>query len=107
MWKYGGKTIQRRAFVDEWRRHSRIHPTGTSGLADEKAAAGLTEVTPETPPDSRLYTWGYAADGVTISKTAKKSDRCGLGGQVDGNAVLTMTVATRSCSGSLKVKGRS
>ena len=36
--------------------------------------AGLVEVTPETPPDSRLYNWGYQADGVTISSTAKNLD---------------------------------
>ena len=63
------------------------HPgTGTSGRLARKAAAGLTEVTPETPPDSRLYHWGYEADGVTISKTAKSLTDVGVVDD-DGNPV--------------------
>lgn len=37
---------------------------------EEKATRGLVEITPETPPDSRLYHWGQNPDG-TITKTAK------------------------------------
>jgi len=39
--------------------------------AEEKAAAGVTEIVPESPPDSRFYTWSQNADG-TINKTAKE-----------------------------------
>ena len=70
MWKYGSKIIREGR---SWTNDDGItHPKNWHiWSADDKAAAGLTEVTPETPPDSRLYTWGYKADGVTISKTAK------------------------------------
>ena len=70
MWKYGNKVIrENKSWVDDnGIQHPRNWPIWS---ADEKAAVGLVEVTPETPPDSRLYTWGYQADGVTISKTAK------------------------------------
>lgn len=70
MWKYNGRII---AEGKSWTNDDGIqHPSNWHiWSADEKAAAGLTEATPETPPDSRLYTWGYQADAVTISKTAK------------------------------------
>ena len=70
MWKYSGRTIkEHKAWTDD---NGITHPRNWHIWSpSEKAAAGLTEVTPETPPDSRLYTWGYQADGVTISKTAK------------------------------------
>jgi len=70
MWKYNGRTIRTgKGWTDD---NGVQHPANWHiWSATEKAAAGLTEVTPETPPDSRLYTWGYQADGVTISKTAK------------------------------------
>ena len=70
MWKYGSKTIrEHKSWVDD---NGITHPRNWHIWSpSDKAAAGLTEVTPETPPDSRLYTWGYEADGVTIVKTAK------------------------------------
>jgi len=85
MWKYGSKTIREGR---SWTNDDGItHPSNWHiWSADEKAAAGLTEVTPETPPDSRLYTWGYQADSVTISKTAKSLTDVGLVDS-DGNAV--------------------
>ena len=85
MWKYGSKTIrEHKSWVDD---NGITHPRNWHiWSADEKAAAGLTEVTPETPPDSRLYTWGYQADGVTISKTAISMTDVGLVDS-DGNAV--------------------
>lgn len=85
MWKYGSKTIREGR---SWTNDDGItHPSNWHiWSADEKAAAGLTEVTPETPPDSRLYTWGYQTDGVTISKTAKSLTDVGLVDS-DGNAV--------------------
>ena len=70
MWKYNGRVIREgRAWTND---DGITHPSNWQiWSADEKATAGLTEVTPETPPDSRLYTWSYQADAVTISKTAK------------------------------------
>ena len=70
MWKYGERSIrEHRAWVDN---NGITHPQNWHiWSADEKAAHGLKEVTPETPPDSRLYHWAYQSDGVTISKTAK------------------------------------
>ena len=85
MWKYSGRIIkEHKAWTDD---NGITHPKNWHiWSADDKAAAGLTEVTPETPPDSRLYTWGYQADGVTISKTAKSLTDVGLV-DGDGNAV--------------------
>ena len=85
MLKYNGRTILvGKAWVDD---NGIQHPANWHiWSASDKAAAGLTEVTPETPPDSRLYTWGYQADGVTISKTARSLTDVGLVDR-DGNAV--------------------
>ena len=70
MWKYDGKIIQGGS---SWTNSDGIQhpPNWHIWSKSEKEAAGMTEVNPETPPDSRLYTWNYAADGVTIEKTAK------------------------------------
>jgi hypothetical protein len=85
MWKYSGRIIkEHKAWTDD---NGITHPSNWHiWSADDKAAAGLTEVTPETPPDSRLYTWGYQADGVKIFKTAKSLTDVGLTDD-DGNAV--------------------
>ena len=70
MWKYGSKTIrEHKSWVDD---NGITHPRNWHiWSADEKAAAGLTEVTPETPPDSRLYNWSMDSDGK-ITSTAKE-----------------------------------
>ena len=85
MWKYSGRTIrENKSWTDD---NGITHPRNWHiWPPSDKAAAGLTEVTPETPPDSRLYTWGYQADGVTISKTAKSMTDVGLVDS-DGKAV--------------------
>ena len=77
MWKYSGKTIKE-------------HKAWT-------ADNGITP--PQNWPDSRLYTWGYQADGVTISKTAKSmtdvNEVDGNGDPLldsDGNQVVTLGV---------------
>ena len=100
MWKYGNKTIrENKSWVDDnGIQHPRNWPIWS---ADEKAAAGLTEVTPETPPDSRLYNWGYQADGVTISSTAKSlddADAVDVHGDpvLDENGVQLVTLGVRS-----------
>ena len=70
MWKYDGKIIREgRSWINS---DGIQHPPNWHVWSkSEKEAAGMIEVNPETPPDSRLYTWNYAADGVTIEKTAK------------------------------------
>ena len=70
MWKYGNKTIrENKAWTDDNEiTHPRNWPIWS---AAEKEAAGLIEVIPDSPPDSRLYHWGYDSDGVKIVKTAK------------------------------------
>ena len=70
MFKYKTQTLKpNRAWTDD---NGITHPRNWHiWSTEEKTAAGVTEVVQETPPDSRLYTWGYKADGVTISKTAK------------------------------------
>ena len=70
MFKYKTQTLKpNRAWTDD---NGIQHPRNWHiWSAEDKAAAGVTEVVQETPPDSRLYTWGYLADGITISKTAK------------------------------------
>ena len=85
MWKYSGRTIkEHKAWTDD---NGITHPQNWHIWSpSEKAAAGLTEVTQETPPDSRLYHWGYEADGVTISKTAKSLTDVGVVDD-DGNPV--------------------
>ena len=85
MWKYSGRIIkEHKAWTDD---NGITHPRNWHIWSpSDKAAAGLTEVTPETPPDSRLYTWSYKADGVTISKTARSLTDVGLV-DGDGNAV--------------------
>tara|TARA_R100001082_G_scaffold105887_1_gene78334 strand:- start:4378 stop:4908 length:531 start_codon:yes stop_codon:yes gene_type:complete len=77
MWKYGEQTIrEHRAWTDS---DGIQHPRNWHiWSAEEKAAHGLKEVIPETPPDSRLYTWSQNADG-TINKKAKALDDSGSG----------------------------
>tara|TARA_R100001163_G_C5049832_1_gene186734 strand:- start:18 stop:593 length:576 start_codon:yes stop_codon:yes gene_type:complete len=98
MWKHNGKTIQEfKSWVDD---SGITHPKNWHiWSADEKAAAGLTEVTPEAPPDSRLYDWGYDDDDVTIVKTAKSladTDAVDFAGNkikdADGNQVINRGV---------------
>jgi hypothetical protein len=73
MWKYSNRTIlENKSWTDD---NGITHPRNWHiWSAEDKASHGLIEVTPETPPDDRLYTWSYEADGVTISATAKALD---------------------------------
>ena len=41
--------------------------------AERKAELGITEIVQQPAPDSRLYDWGYNADG-TVNSTAKSLD---------------------------------
>jgi hypothetical protein len=77
MWKYGEQTIrEHRAWTDD---DGIQHPPNWHiWSAEEKAAHGLKEIIPETPPDSRLYSWSQNPDG-TINKKAKALDDSGSG----------------------------
>lgn len=46
--------------------------------AEEKTAAGITEIVQQSPPDSRLYVWSHNADG-TVTSTAKDLADSGSG----------------------------
>ena len=89
MWKYGSKVIrENKGWTDDnGITHSRQWVIWS---ADEKAAAGLTEITPETPPDSRLYHWSQNSDG-TLTSSAKNLD----------DVKLNLTGAVRSQQESL------
>ena len=80
MWKHNGRTIREfKSWVDD---SGITHPKNWHiWSADEKAAAGLTEIVEETPPDSRLYNWSMGSDGK-ITKTAKSLADVN---EVDGN----------------------
>ena len=97
MWKYNGRTIRvGKAWVDD---NGIQHPPNWHIWSpSDKAAAGLTEIVEETPPDSRLYTWSMGSDGK-ISKTAKTladTDAVdGAGNKInddDGNQVINRGV---------------
>jgi hypothetical protein len=68
--------------------------------AEDKAAAGVTEIVPETPPDSRLYTWSQNADG-TINKTAKALADSGSGDNLVLGVKSTLKQAVNTQQGSL------
>ena len=72
MWKYGSKTIrEHKSWVDD---NGITHPRNWHiWSAAEKEAAGLVEVIPDSPPDSRLYHWFQNADG-SITSSAKNLD---------------------------------
>jgi hypothetical protein len=69
MWKHNGRTIREfKSWTDD---NGITHPRNWHIWSpSEKAAAGLTEIVEETPPDSRLYNWSMGSDGK-ITKTAK------------------------------------
>ena len=100
MWKYSGRTIrEHKAWTDD---NGITHPRNWHIWSpSDKAAAGLTEVTQETPPDSRLYTWGYKADGVTIVKTAKALADVGSGDDLVKGVKTTLKEGVKSQQGSL------
>ena len=100
MWKYSGRTIrEHKAWTDD---NGITHPRNWHIWSpSDKAAAGLTEVTQETPPDSRLYTWGYKADGVTIVKTAKALADVGSGDDLVKGIKTSLKERVKSQQGSL------
>jgi len=68
--------------------------------AEEKTAAGITEIVQASPPDSRLYTWSYNADG-TINKTAKALADSGSGDTLVLGVKSTLKQTVNSQQGSL------
>jgi len=77
MWKYSGRTIrEHKAWTDD---NGITHPRNWHIWSpSDKASAGLTEITPDTPPDSRLYNWSMDSDGK-ITSTAKAMADAGSG----------------------------
>jgi len=77
MWKYSGRTIrEHKAWTDD---NGITHPRNWHIWSpSDKASAGLTEITPDTPPDSRLYNWSMDTDGK-ITSTAKALSDVGSG----------------------------
>jgi len=77
MWKYNGRSIRP---GKSWRDDNGVLHPGNWNIwsADEKKSMGITEIIPETPPDSRLYTWSMGSDGKITSK-AKSLDDSGSG----------------------------
>lgn len=77
MFKYNTQTLKpNRAWTDD---NGITHPRNWHiWSAEDKAAAGITEVIEDTPPDSRLYTWLMDRDGK-ITSTAKALDDAGSG----------------------------
>ena len=77
MFKYNTQTLKpNRAWTDD---NGITHPRNWHiWSAEDKAAAGITEVIEDTPPDSRLYNWSMDRDGK-ITSTAKAMDDSGSG----------------------------
>jgi hypothetical protein len=77
MWKYKNKDIRP---GKSWRDDNGVlHPSNWNiWSADYKASMGITEIIPDTPPDSRLYNWSMDSDGKITSK-AKALDDSGSG----------------------------
>jgi len=77
MWRYNGRSIRP---GKSWRDDNGVLHPGNWNIwsADYKANMGITEIIPETPPDSRLYNWSMNSDGKITSK-AKSLDDSGSG----------------------------
>ena len=99
MWQHNGRTIREfKSWVDD---SGITHPKNWHiWSVDEKAAAGLTEVVEETPPDSRLYTWSQNADG-TINKTARALADSGSGDDLVKGVKTNLKDEVNSQQGSL------
>jgi len=77
MWKYNGRSIRP---GKSWRDDNGVLHPGNWNIwsAEYKVSMGIIEIIPETPPDSRLYTWSMNKDG-TINSNAKNLDDSGTG----------------------------
>ena len=85
-----------------WKNENGIqHPSNWNiWSAAEKAAAGITEIVQESPPDSRLYRWSQNADG-TINSTAKDLADSGSGDSLVLGVKSQLKQAVDSQQGSL------
>ena len=99
MFKYSGRTIRPgRSWTDD---NGITHPSNWHiWSADDKAAAGVTEIVEETPPDSRFYIWSQNSDG-TINKTAKSLTDSGSGETLVLGVKSTLKDGVKSQQGSL------
>jgi len=99
MWKYGSKTIrEHKSWVDD---NGITHPRNWHIWSpSDKAAAGLTEVIPDSPPDSRLYNWSMDGDGK-ITSTAKALADAGSGDDLVKGVKSSLKDEVKSQQGSL------
>ena len=82
---------------DEGVRHPRNWNIWSS---TEKKERGVVEITPDTPPDSRLYEWSMDGDGK-ITSTAKDLDDSGSGNTFVMGLKTTMKNGIKSHQGFL------
>jgi hypothetical protein len=66
----------------------------------DRAAAGITEIVQESPPDSRFYIWSYNVDG-TINSTAKDLADSGSGDTLVLGVRSNLKLAVNNQQGSL------
>ena len=99
MFKYKTQTLKpNRAWTDD---NGITHPRNWHiWSAEDKAAAGVTEVIEDTPPDSRLYTWSMDRDGK-ITSTAKAMADAGSGDSLVLGVKSSLKNEVKSQQGSL------
>jgi len=99
MWKYSGRTIrEHKAWTDD---NGITHPRNWHIWSpSDKASAGLTEITPDTPPDSRLYNWSMDSDGK-ITSTAKALADVGSGDDLVKGVKSSLKDEVKAQQGSL------
>jgi len=99
MWKYSGRTIrEHKSWVDD---NGITHPRNWHIWSpSDKASAGLTEITPDTPPDSRLYNWSMDSDGK-ITSTAKALADVGSGDDLVKGVKSSLKDEVKAQQGSL------
>ena len=99
MFKYKTQTLKpNRGWTDD---NGITHPRNWNIWSTaEKTAAGVTEVTEDTPPDSRLYNWSMDRDGK-ITSTAKAMADAGSGLNLVLGVKSTLKNEVKSQQGSL------
>ena len=99
MFKYKTQTLKpNRGWTDD---NGITHPRNWHIWSTaEKTAAGVTEVTEDTPPDSRLYNWSMDRDGK-ITSTAKAMADAGSGLNLVLGVKSTLKNEVKSQQGSL------